>query len=215
MTLMLKLTLKLAALSVVLLASGCGTPPSKLSAPKLITKLELREPFVYFGGAGNGSVRVEISIAAGTYLATYADDAGVYHKGPLQCYKVKVLERGWVYAADSVGKNAVSVDCGIYVSNDAAIAPKLYQVLGTDTGFFAPTAPAAAPTGDAAGVVMSTQPHLAGASPMAAGVGSAVAAGVIEAASAIERGNIVIMELPADREAFRKAIRFTAPSTGG
>ena len=199
--------LKFAALAGVLAATGCGTAPANLSVPKSLTQLELRENFVYSLGKGNGSVKTETTLAAGLYTATYADSAGVYHKGPPQCFKVKVIEQGWVYPADKVGHYAVSADCGFYVFNDPAIPPKLFWVLGTDTGFFAPTAPKNARSSiNAAGVVTDNQPHLKATSAGAGVIGSVIGSSIVDAASSIERGHVQILEGPLDREALRKAL---------
>ncbi|MES2015246.1 MAG: hypothetical protein V4484_02025 [Pseudomonadota bacterium] len=199
--------MKIALLSAVLLLTGCGTSIAHLTVPLTVTSFELRAPFVFTSTGGLGGMKLEYTLTPGVYVATFEDNAGVYHRGPDGCYSSKVLAAGWVFTPASVGKENFRSDCGIYMYKNPATLPKLYIVLGTEQGMFAPKAAPAPASASVGANVISSQPQLGGATAVQGGVGVGIAMGVGAALASAERGNLMIIDPPVDREALRQALQ--------
>jgi len=113
------------------MVAGCSIDPANLKAPPGELRVELAEPFNYETSGGSGPLRFERALAAGTYHAVSEDAAGVFFLGPRACYSVKVLDPGSALREELRGKVWTTMDCGIYLPNDASAPAKIYVVLGT------------------------------------------------------------------------------------
>jgi hypothetical protein len=109
---------------------GCSTDPGHLKASSRDLRLDLAEPLIYESGS-SGPMRFERALAAGTYRAIAEDAGGVFLHGPGSCYSVKVLDPGSALKEELRGKVWTTMDCGIYLPNNAAAPAKIYVVLGT------------------------------------------------------------------------------------
>lgn len=115
------------------LLAGCSTNPTHLKMPSRELQLVLPAPFVYEAGGSSGQMRFERTLAAGTYRAIGEDAGGVFFHGPSSCYSVKVLDPGSTLREEMRGRVFSTMDCGIYLPNNAAAAAKIYVVLGTSS----------------------------------------------------------------------------------
>lgn len=172
--------------------AGCSTDPAHLKAPSRDLTLELAEPLVY-ESASSGPMRFERALAAGTYRAIAEDAGGVFFHGPGSCYSVKVLDPGSALKEELRGKVWTTMDCGVYLPNNAAAPAKIYVVLGTASP--PPTTPAEQ---NAALLVSVLSP---GASTIQGSVG------VVRSGSAmLEGGNFNFVPSP-PRNALREHVR--------
>ena len=162
---------------MAILLAACSIVPANLKAPSRELRLELAEPFIYEASGSPGAVRFERALAAGTYHAIREDADGVFFHGSGSCYSVKVLDPGSALEEELRGRIWTTMECGIYLPNDADLPAKVYVVLGT----------ASPPPGEPNAALLYSA-VLPGASKMQGAVHSGFAA--------LERGNFNFVPSP-------------------
>ncbi len=170
--------------------TGCGSiSPNKLQPTDSTKALRLKDSFSYEAFFKLSGIRYRLSLIQGRYVANGQDESGVYYLGPDECFHVVMTEAGWGGADSLVGKTVLASDCGIYVFTDPRKEPQVFIVNGSNYRYSKSVAAASAPQLDTATTQSIVTPAAQSASPIQAGVGGALGAGIVEAIIAAERGN--------------------------
>ena len=184
---------------VVLLAmlglAGCADIPTgglRPVAPP--AKLELKERLAYPVRPG---VPVHITLSEGAYIGDLSDDQGVFYLGPSGCYQ-NLNPDADVLVVD---------DCGIYVPSAPGQVPRVFHVVGARRVYKLPAGTAVLAASDPYLFTQSIANTVSTATPLQAGVGAALAGGIISSIETRRRGNyqfLGALQPPAD--SLRKAL---------
>ncbi|MBE1159560.1 hypothetical protein [Dyella acidiphila] len=109
------------------LAHASSVRAEKLPLPKTMTCLQVNPPIVETITRGLLRIPVEIALGQGAYVSEREDANGVYYRAP----EGAITERRTDEKPTSVAGRAATFDGGIYVPNDPAVAPTLYEYYGS------------------------------------------------------------------------------------
>lgn len=180
--------------------AGVSVSPTKLRPVADARTIELTKPVHWKYDSGLGFGYWQYQLVAGSYVATLEDDSGTYFWGPKPtCLYQTVI-------AESKPASGSSLQCVIFVPRKAGDAPVVFFVNGSmlmqhafnpdktpivdqiDPGVStARTSPDTSSTVSA--VVANSVPY--NATPLQAGLGGGIAAGIIAVMSESERGSLI------------------------
>jgi hypothetical protein len=163
------------AVAIACLTAGCmGVGPQDLKAPRQATTLLLKTPIDYYTESIFGTKVFHMTIAAGAYKAVREDSGGVFYHGPAQCLTQNLID----------SNQTVLQDCGVYIPNTASQPAKVYSVLGSSKASPSSKATSSDSINESVQSVV-LQPAYSNLSPgaagVAAGLGGAIATGLMEA----------------------------------
>lgn len=170
---------KVASLSFVaglLAIAGCaGVAPENLKIPKERRALLLKDPVRYETSSLFGS-KTQITIAAGIYNAVRQDDAGMFYRGPPHFASSFFNNTGMQSTAEG----------GIYLPAVATQPARIFVVIGSGSR--------SRPANSNAAVSDAVQrTSMTNISPIVAGAGAAIGAGLVAALSDAEMGRYNIL----------------------
>jgi hypothetical protein len=120
----------LAWLLPILVLSGCapGVKPDKLSAPQVVTCLDVKQPLSFTTTHGLFNFPWETRLDRGVYISEKEDARGTYYRAPPGGITVGRTDR-----KDSPAGPAtyMTYDGGIFIPHDPTVAPTLYKYFST------------------------------------------------------------------------------------
>lgn len=189
-----KATLATLLTAIAASLSGCATAydPKTLTAVPTSSSLALHDAFRYEWELGGiCTMRVQFTLAPGTYVSKVQNDSGVFFRGP-----DRALESNMVYSTcngATVGRG-LKIDADIFVPKNAQEPPRIF-IHQPQNGAYDITLTALQGGSEDAGVnqvsmqaAMAT-PHL---TPVAGGVGAGLGAGIVTAIIVADYGKIKI-----------------------
>jgi hypothetical protein len=114
----------------VLLLSGCapGVKPDKLSAPQVVTCLDVKEPMSFTTTHGLFNFPWETRLDRGVYISEKEDAKGTYYRAPPGGITVGRTDRKDRPAGPAT---YMTYDGGIFIPHDPTVAPTLYKYFST------------------------------------------------------------------------------------
>jgi hypothetical protein len=146
---------------------------NKLPQPKKMACLQVKQAISISTTRGLLHIPWNTEIRTGAYISEYEDANGVYYRAP----EGAITERRTDLEESSRAGRTLTFDGGIYVPNDPAIAPTLYEYYAT----LSPQTQSAPSDTDCSTLTYTRDPHTQKISVMRTGVafGVAAAAGMV------------------------------------
>ncbi len=202
-----KPTLAILLTAIAVGLSGCAASydPKSLTPVATSSSLTLNEAFRYEWELGGiCTMRVQFTLAPGTYLSQVQNESGTFFRGPL-----KALESNMVYStcnAAQVGKG-LKIDADIFIPKSAQELPRIF-FHEPQNGAYDFTLTALQGGDEGAGLTQtSTQAAMAvpHATPIGGGVGAGLGAGIVMAFIVADYGKIKIVPGQKD-DALKRAL---------
>ncbi|MFC4525117.1 hypothetical protein ISN76_02615 [Dyella halodurans] len=125
-----KLPIAFLLVAVTPLSHAASVRADKLPAPKNMTCLQMKQDISYTIKRGLLHIPWDYEVGRGAYISEHEDDHGVYYRAPSGAITLRRAD----LKESSTGGRRSTFEGGIYVPNDPAVAPTLYEYYGTFSG---------------------------------------------------------------------------------